>query len=657
MANILRQRTSAPSEGNAYRGSVLQAGRVSRRVCNFGILIVAFLLSTFDIAGAGEAKSVLILYSNESFLPANISLGNALVDQMRGATPTRVELFSEFLDLIRFPGDAHQSRTADMLRQKYSNLQIDLLVTVGPQALSFLAGQRDVLFPDVPVVFTGVREDNVTWRELKSATGILMRLDPVPTLDLAMQLQPTTRRVVVVTGASGFDRSWDALARERFGSYEDRLEFTYFSGLPMQTLLENVRGLQSDTVVIFLSGFTDGAGEYFLSADAASLVAGASAVPVYGPYDTYIGTGIVGGHMSTFDQVGRETGRLGLRILAGEAPKNIAPYLPGNGVAVVDCRQLTRWGLSEDRLPPHSDLRFRQPSPWEEYRNLVLSAVVVLALQSVLLVGLLIERRNRVRAELEADETRRELTHASRLATVGELTASIAHEINQPLGAILNNADAAEMLLDSSPDTLDEVRQILEDIRQDDLRASEVIGRLRALLRNREIEFQKIDPHDLIDDVLRLIQREASRREVAIHTTLASGTPMVTGDKVHLQQVLLNLLLNGMEAMSELEHAKKLIVQTRIVGSEMEIAVQDSGPGISKDICARLFDPFFTTKKEGMGLGLSIARTLVEAHGGRIWAEGESGNGVTFRFTVPLARQSSSEASQSAGELTRELTW
>jgi two-component system sensor kinase FixL len=236
----------------------------------------------------------------------------------------------------------------------------------------------------------------------------------------------------------------------------------------------------------------------------------------------------------------------------------------------------------------------------------------------------------------QAEEARQELLHASRLALVGELTASITHEINQPLGAILSNADAAEMLLDSAPQSLDEVRQILADIRKDDLRASEVIRRLRALLRKRTLENQPVDLNELTAEILVLIRAETRRRRVAVETELAAELPPVRGDKVQLQQVLLNLLLNGMEAMAGMSGEKELTVRTALHEGSVEIAVSDCGTGIPVDRLPHVFDPFFSTKKDGMGLGLSLARSIVEAHGGHIWVENNSPAGATFRFALPV---------------------
>jgi C4-dicarboxylate-specific signal transduction histidine kinase len=243
-----------------------------------------------------------------------------------------------------------------------------------------------------------------------------------------------------------------------------------------------------------------------------------------------------------------------------------------------------------------------------------------------------------------------ETAHASRLALVGELTASVAHELNQPLGAILTNSEAAELLLESAGPQLDDIRQILADIRRDDLRASEVIKRLRALLGKREVELLPLDLNEVVADALRLVDGESRRRGIEVETELSAVLPAVRGDKTQLQQVLLNLVLNGMEAMAESSAAKRrLTVQTAgDPNEETEVVVTDTGPGISPDRLPRLFDPFYTTKEYGMGLGLSIARSIIESHGGRIWAEKNTDGGAAFRFTLPNAARLERRKSENA---------
>jgi two-component system sensor kinase FixL len=237
----------------------------------------------------------------------------------------------------------------------------------------------------------------------------------------------------------------------------------------------------------------------------------------------------------------------------------------------------------------------------------------------------------------QAEEANERLAHVSRLAMVGELTASIAHEINQPLGAILSNAEAASMLLDATPKNIEEIKQILADIRRDDVRASDVIRHIRTLLRKRHLEMELLDMNQLVSDVLALTRAEARKRNIAWKSEFAPALRMVEGDRVHLQQVLLNLVLNGMDAMADTpEDERWLIVSTAGYESgQVEIVVSDSGNGIRPDRFPRLFETFFTTKKEGMGLGLSISRMIVEAHHGQIRAENNSGRGATFRVILP----------------------
>jgi PAS domain S-box-containing protein len=255
----------------------------------------------------------------------------------------------------------------------------------------------------------------------------------------------------------------------------------------------------------------------------------------------------------------------------------------------------------------------------------------------VQMMGATIDITTRKQAEAETLRQRAELAHVARVSTMGELAASVAHELNQPLGAILANAEAADLFLNQSPPALDELRAILVDIRQDDERASEVIRRMRALLRKHELERLPLQINSVVEDVLQVVSGDAALRKIAIGAELAPGLPKILGDRVHLQQVLLNLMLNGMDAMAgEPRERRRLSIRTRSSADGLvELAVVDSGHGIEPEKLPHLFEAFYTTKPNGMGMGLSISRTIIEAHHGRIWAENNAGGGAVFRVALP----------------------
>jgi two-component system sensor kinase FixL len=224
---------------------------------------------------------------------------------------------------------------------------------------------------------------------------------------------------------------------------------------------------------------------------------------------------------------------------------------------------------------------------------------------------------------------------------MGELAASVAHELNQPLGAILANAEAAELFLQQEPPSLDDLRAILADIREDDERAGEVIRRMRALLRKSELDRQPLEINSVVEDVLQLVSGDAALRKTAIRADLAPLLPRILGDRVHLQQVLLNLILNGMDAMAEQPRERRRLSMRTRRGSEglVELVVTDLGHGIEPDNLPRLFEPFYTTKSNGMGMGLSISHRIIQAHRGRIWAENNASGGAAFHITLPIVQE------------------
>jgi len=241
-------------------------------------------------------------------------------------------------------------------------------------------------------------------------------------------------------------------------------------------------------------------------------------------------------------------------------------------------------------------------------------------------------------AEQETQNLRREIAHAGRVSMMGQLASALAHEINQPLGAILRNAEAAELFMqDKSPD-LDEIRAILADIRKDDQRAGNVIDRMRGLLKRHDLDKRPVDVGELVGEVAALVRSDAAARHIKLELAVANHLPLVFGDSVHLQQVLLNLIVNGMDALNGHWGDRRVSVTASLNGEEtIEIAVSDSGQGISAEQLTHIFDPFFTTKPNGMGMGLPISRMIIEAHKGRIWAENRNEGGASFRFTLPIA--------------------
>jgi C4-dicarboxylate-specific signal transduction histidine kinase len=237
----------------------------------------------------------------------------------------------------------------------------------------------------------------------------------------------------------------------------------------------------------------------------------------------------------------------------------------------------------------------------------------------------------------EAGRLRQELTHIGRVSAMGELTASLAHELNQPLSAILNNAEVAQHVLEATVPDIVEMREILKDIVADDKRASDVIRRLRALLKKGELEHVPLDLNGVVDEVAQLVRNDVVVRNVPMSLDLAAGLPRVRGDRVQLQQVVLNLVLNGLEAMREVNgRDPALVIRTSGAGATVTVAIEDSGTGIEMQDVERIFQPLYTTKTEGLGMGLAIARTIIDAHGGQLRALNNVAGGATFEFTLPV---------------------
>ena len=263
--------------------------------------------------------------------------------------------------------------------------------------------------------------------------------------------------------------------------------------------------------------------------------------------------------------------------------------------------------------------------------------ITILVMAVELSRGFLLTRQTRQ----ELEELRSELARAGRVTALGQLASALAHELSQPLSAILRNAEAAEIHLNNPAPDLDELREIVADIRKDDRRAGDVIEQMRSLIKRRTLQMHPLALNEVVEDVISLVHSDALARHVALDYVMTPGLPLVSGDRVHLSQVLLNLIINGMDAtQASPAYNKRVVIEARPrEEGRIEVAVTDSGPGLPPGAIDKVFDPFYTTKSGGLGMGLPISRTIIEAHGGRLWAErAPEGSGLSFRFTLAQAQ-------------------
>jgi len=421
------------------------------------------------------------------------------------------------------------------------------------------------------------------------------------------------------------------------------LEPIVWAGRSAEAMLSETVDLPPQTVVFVLAPYIDATGRTLAPSQLCALFSAAANVPLFSMPAQDLGCGVVGGLMRDWTLVGGIIADATLgRLARGPAEVATVPVARATTLAF-DARQLARWNIPERRLPVGSAVLFREPNLWRDRRALVIATIAVTLAQALLIFGLTIERRRRLRAELESRRSLSTMAHLDRRAVLGELAASLAHEINQPLNAILQNAGVAHMMLTSSSGAppVDELREILEDIQSDDTRAGEVIRRMRALLEKRELEAKPLDVNAFARDTIALVLPDAASRGIQVDAELTEGLKQIQGDRVHLQQVLLNLLINGMESVADMPpDRRRLRVRTSERNGHVELSVRDRGTGIAADRVSQIFEAFYTTKGKGLGMGLSIARTIIEAREGHIGAENNPDGGATVWFRVPVRTSS-----------------
>jgi PAS domain S-box-containing protein len=737
------------------------------------LLLVPVLVLSHSVLFAAQQiapKRVLVLASYSPTVPvADLwDKGIRSVFDTSSTPPIRIDI--EHLYHHRIQDHHYRRMLVDLYHYKYSKENPDLVIALYSAALDFALKVGLDLFQDIPIIFGGVVRQSVENRTLGSNIyGIINSTSYKETLDLALTLHPNTRHVAIVAGVDFVSRQSLREAREIYRAYAKRITFIDLVGLPMADIQKEAANLPPETIVIFIMLLKDGNGKEYTVPEALSLISSASNAPIYSFQDHELGNGIVGGYLSDVESNGKAVAELGLRILKGVKPSG--PPLVQKSIYQLkfDWRQLQRWSISEDRLPPGSIVKFKELTVWDDHKGQIIGALALILFQALIIFYLLYQRKIRFRAEKERlqaeqnyrtvadytydweywqnpdgslqyispscervcgytvqdlmtspslledmivpedkaawnehkcssqkglksgeiqfriqkpdgeirwiehacqpvfnrqgnnqgvrasnrDITKREfyrsethklqseLAHMDRVVTISTLTSALAHEINQPLAAMRSYAQAALRFMDKDQPEYDSVREALQGIVADNKRAAEVVNRLRDLVKKGSTHWEPIDINSIINDVIGLINSEIILRNASIRLDLHPSVPVVQGDSIQIQQVLINLLTNAMDAMNDQPiDARTIAISTRSEDSnEIIVSISDSGGGIPSGTIKAIFSPFHTTKSTGMGLGLSICKSIIEAHGGKIYAENNPDGGAMFSLILPTGSQ------------------
>jgi len=618
-------------------------GPVERMITGLVRILIVCLLASLSrecIAADGKRqRSILVLEDADFRSPfySEIFAGIRTAAKQSGRSPTVT--YGESLDLARFPGPDYEESLVGHLRTKYAQRPIDVIVSIGVASAKFLQRRKQEIWPGAPVVY-GFVPDLPETRALflPDTTAVFARIRPAQLLMAARAVVPDLNRVVLVGEAWKNPLTYGQWKQDFAAAMPD-LEVTDLSGATLREVRDHVGSLPARSAILTSAMYSDGEGTYYSPASALARVAEKANRPIIITSDTFVGRSGVGGFLLLPEMIGREAGEVAMRILDGEAPSSIVPFGGDNVKPIFDWRELRRWNVDEANLPPGSEIRFRQQTFWEQYRWHATIVASVVLLQALMIAILLRERRLRFVAEVEARQRMSELAHMNRRATAGEMSVSLAHELNQPLAAILINAESAQQILLSPAPDLDEVRDILDHICRDDQRAAEVIRRLRAFLKREPTERRELDLNTMVGEVFRFLSVQALTHDVELVTEPSAAEIRVKADNIQLQQAILNLVVNGIDAVAHLpDKRRRVIGRTGLAdGNQALVSIADTGDGILAEKATEIFKPFFTTKAQGMGIGLSIAHTIVEAHGGRIWAENAPSGGAVFHVSLPLA--------------------
>jgi signal transduction histidine kinase len=606
--------------------------------------IAPIIISCPIETNAADLRRVLLLHSfGTDYSPWGETAASLRADLYR-SSPDPIDLYEASVFTVRFEKPQEENPLVEYLDALFSEHKLDLMIAMGGPAVSFVQRHRSSLFPPTPMLMTGVAEQRIDKTKLTVNDAVVgLDLNLRQYIDNILRLRPDTTDILVVIGNSSLEQYWLGDLRRQYQVFANRVNFTWSNDLSLMEVLNKAAHLPPHTSIFYFLFAVDAQGVPHAQGQALAALREVANAPIFGFGDYELGHGIVGGPLNPTDALGRQAASVAVRILKGIAPSDIKTPPMGFGVPEYDWRELQRWNISEALLPPNSIVRSRPPTAWEQYQWQITLIALTVLLQSALIGWLIFEHRRRRTAEALARRTVGELANVNRIATAGELSASIAHEMKQPLAAMVMSVQAGLRWLGAAEPNLEEARAALQSAVKDGSRAAQVVDSVRAMFKRQQTDKTLLYLNDLISSVLYLLRDELQPQHIILRTNLDPQLPPVQGHRGELQQVILNLVRNAADAMSSVTvRPRVLTVRSETQPpSDVLISIGDSGTGIDPKNIDHIFAAFFTTKSNGMGMGLSICKSIIEDHSGRLWALPNVKYGSVFNISLPIAEVAS----------------
>jgi len=591
-----------------------------------------------------ETRNILVLFSFNPSTPAYASLLDGLRLKLKDEFGDSYTLYTDYLETENYPDGKYPKEKFDLYNEKYKHIKLDLLICVGRNIIRPIKECAENYLLNLPTISIDFDFSNYGYPsdlKLNEKTFVIaIKLNIEKTISTALALFPKTTSIYFIGGSSPSDTLLMSISRNV--TQKMKIEkITFLSDLAMDDILKQINHLPENTIIIVPSFSTDGNFVPYNNPNAVRIISREANMPVFAYANTGIEGNSIGGYVISFNKISQLSGDVVIDILNSKSIKY--PVVTENDFYeyIFDWRELKKWGIDESGLiPPESKILFKEIDFVSKYNWYIGLALLFLILQTILIIKLIrLNRQQKIMTQqiLKSEKKYRNFLHEDRVLRLGHITASLSHELNQPLTAMLSTAQAGINFINSKEASMELLKNILEKIVDSNKRTSLILSSIRRMMKYESREKEKVNINLIVNEVIEIYKSEAIKFNIKLSVSLLNEPVYILADKIQIQQVILNFTHNAIQSMENSSAINKLIlISLYLEQNNVIVTVRDYGEGINESLMNNLFTAFFTTKKEGAGIGLAICQTIIEEHQGKIWAENLSDGGAKFSFSLKV---------------------